>query len=241
MQEGINQFDSLSPEEQSVIKGIESRKKGALEKELAKEKEAKKKIFKEKLNDLADTAIRLRATNPQLAEMLESILGVMLNLEEAMEAISSIQQAMSCVTTAIELMDNAIDMNKLVFNAALAQNHGFFARMKARRQQKKAIRNSINGMKQVANGIVDAFKMVEGMNKSMSSMANTINVSMQKAKAKRDKQAAKGGAPTNERARQFMAERAKSTGASVDTSSTGSSSFGGSGSGTAADDVFGDN
>ena len=114
--------------------------------------------------------------------------------------------------------------------------------MKARREQKRAIRNTVNGMKQVATGIINAFDMVEGINNSMRSMASTLKIKMDKAKAKRQKKAAKsGGAPTNTRAQQFMAERAKSTGASVDTSSTGSSSFGGSGSGNAADDVFGDN
>ena len=245
-QRGINERNKLSKDQIKAKQRAEEqrvrRTNERAEKELIEEREQQKAIFQEKLGHLADTAIRLSQKNPDLAEMLMSILEVMLELGDVLETIESIQQAMSCVSTAINIMNNAININQLVFDVANSQNHGFFARMKARREQKRAIRNTINGMKQVATGIINAFDMVEGINNSMRSMASTLKIKMDKAKAKRQKKAAKsGGAPTNTRAQQFMAERAKSTGASVDTSSTGSSSFGGSGSGNAADDVFGDN
>ena len=102
---------------------------------------------------------------------------------------------------AIQFLDTAIDFDNMMIEQSLDQNYGFFARMRHKRKMKKAIRNNIGRMRQIADGLKMKYSMATDMMKALSGVSSQLKTSIVKSKKKKEAKAEKArkkGLPVEE-------------------------------------------
>lgn len=166
----------------------------ARELQLKRKQEKDKKNFEAGLVRLAEKVIeKEKDPNDTLYILLRSFLDVALEMQVLMENISAINEAMSCMTDAISFIDSAINLDKLFIEESTRQNYGFFARMKMKRQQRKAIKNNVNRMYALADTIYMKYDMANSMSQAMAKMGIKLKSKVKKASEKARKKALKTG------------------------------------------------
>ncbi len=166
----------------------------ARELQLKRKQEKDKKNFEKGLVRLAEMVIeKEKDPNDTLYILLRSFLDVALEMQVLMANISAINEAMSCMTDAISFIDSAINLDKLFIEESTKQNYGFFARMKMKRQQRKAIRNNVNRMYALADTIYMKYDMANSMSQAMAKMGIKLKSKVKKASEKARKKALKTG------------------------------------------------
>ncbi len=202
-----------------MISNINDRTAEREKQRLKEQRETQQKQFEDKILELADKVIlfeQTRGEQDSLTILLATFLDAAIEMRDLMETMTAINVAMECLTEAISFMDSAINFDTVLVQGTLTENHGFFARMKARRQMKKAINNNIGRMKQVSDGLVMKFKMVQTTISSMSTVADKLKGFMAKSTKKKAKASAKNGtvSTTPSRASALLAERRAAAGGS---------------------------
>ena len=211
-----------------MISNINDRTAQREKERLKEQRENQQKQFEDKILELADKVIlfeQTRGEQDSLTILLATFLDAAIEMRDLMETMTAINVAMECLTEAISFMDSAINFDTVLVQGTLAENHGFIARWKARRQMKKAINNNIGRMKQVSDGLVMKFKMVQTTISSMSTVADKLKGFMAKSTAKKAKASAKNGtvSTTPSRASALLAERRAAAGGSSAPAAVGGS------------------
>lgn len=169
-------------------------KREAKEQQLKLKQENDKKNFEKGLVRLAEMVIeREHDPNDTIYILLRSFLDVALEMQSLMANITAINEAMSCMTDAISFIDSAINLDRLFIKEATKENYGFFARMKMKRQQNKAIKNNVNRMYALADTIYMKYDMANGMAQAMAQMGIKLKAKVKKATEKARKKALKTG------------------------------------------------
>lgn len=191
------QENYISPEQQEnsgAQELINEVQREAREQQLKRKQEKDKKNFEKGLVRLAEMVIE-KENNPNdtLYILLRSFLDVALEMQVLMDNISAINEAMSCMTDAISFIDSAINLDKLFIDESTKQNYGFFARMKMKRKQRKAIKNNVNRMYALADTIYMKYDMANSMSQAMAQMGIKLKAKVKKASEKARKKALKTG------------------------------------------------
>lgn len=209
---------------------------------LNEERLAERKVqFGAKMQKLADTYLRLekeRGTEDPIVGLLVTFLDAALEMQTMMESMEAINTAMSCVTEGIKFLDDAINFDQQMIKETTKENYGFFARFKARREMKKAIRNNAGRMLRVVDGLSMKHEMITSMVDAMSKAGVKIKQRSEKMAQKRAKKAAKrpGGAPTGPSAAQrFLDSRRAELGMGGGTGSSAGAAPAASGSSDISD------
>ncbi len=169
-------------------------KREAKEQQLKRKQENDKKNFEKGLVRLAEMVIeREHDPNDTIYILLRSFLDVALEMQSLMANITAINEAMSCMTDAISFIDSAINLDRLFIKEATKENYGFFARMKMKREQNKAIKNNVNRMYALADTIYMKYDMANGMAQAMAQMGIKLKSKVKKATEKARKKALKTG------------------------------------------------
>lgn len=118
-----------------------------------------------------------------MSQTLLTFLDITIQMEDTIDMLTDINLAVSCITDAMSCMDDILQLNQMALQSSTQQNHGFFARRRAKKQMQKAIDNNLGRIKQICD-------MVTGSQE----LAYSITEGMQKANAKTQKRLAKSAA-----------------------------------------------
>ena len=190
------------------------------------ELEQKKKKYDERIIRLRDSIIeskKTRGAEDGLTLLLVSFLDVAIMMRNTMDTMTAINDAMACLTDAITFLDDAIGFDVELMDKSLQKNYGFFARLKYKAKLKKSIKNNVNRMKQIANGLEMKYKMASDISKSFSKIGASLTAISLKSKKSSAKKKAKGGTELTP-AEQMIAAREREIAGGV--SATESSSVG---------------
>ena len=171
---------------------------------LERERNNKQKNFDTKLEKLTKTAVEFEqkyGKDHDMTVLLVTFLDVALEMKNLMETMTAINVAMECMNDAIQFLDTAIDFDNMMIEQSLDQNYGFFARMRHKRKMKKAIRNNIGRMRQIADGLKMKYSMATDMMKALSGVSSQLKTSIVKSKKKKEAKAEKArkkGLPVEE-------------------------------------------
>ena len=194
--------------------------------------EEKQKQFDTKLQNLADTVIDMeneRGSDDEFVYLLNVFLEAALEMRAMMTSMKAVSEAMQCISEGISFMDDAIAFDHQLVMESTKHNYGFFARWKAKREMKKAMRNNVGRMLSVVDGLSMKQDLVTSMVDALKMAGIKFKRKSEKAAAKRQKKAerAKRNNPTSgnssDAAQKFLAERRAERGLG------GASSAGGAG------------
>ena len=217
----------------NVLMGTLETKQREIEKErLIREKEQKKINFAQKQDKLLNKIIEFEnkfGEDYYLVTMLKKFYEVSVEMETVMETMEAINDAMDCITESILFLDSALEFDQNLITGINSTSYGFFSRLKAKRQMKKARRNTVGRMKSVISGFKFKYALMEDMVKSMNGFAKSMSTG--KGIMKKSK---KGPSQTgsNSEAQRRIAQRKAEMGMGDSTvqgdtsSSTGSDNYG---------------
>ncbi|MCH5155890.1 MAG: hypothetical protein J1F69_04715 [Clostridiales bacterium] len=207
--------------------------------------ESSKKNFGKRKDQLATRAadmIQKYGKDYFMSQTLLTFLDVAIQMEDTIDMLTDVSTAVSCITDAMQCMDNILQINAASLESTQNVNHGFFARRKAKKRMQKTINNNLGRIKEI-------MFMMEGSQQ----LAFSITEGLQKANKKTQKRLAKNAAsrtkyqvkrnggslpPTNAELMvdKILSERSGGTGSGGGTGNNGGTSIGGAqfGGGTGA-------
>lgn len=122
-----------------------------------------------------------------LTQMLTTFLDLAIQLKEMVKSLSAINLAMECLDDAVKFMDDSMNMDELLMKSWRAENYGFFARLKKKREMKKAIRNNVGRIQTAVDGLMLKYQMATDMTTGLQRAMIQINEKMKKQRAKKKK------------------------------------------------------
>ena len=182
------QVDSIMGEMKEEREKREQAEAKELEKERAKQAyERKRAMFQEKKMELAEQVAEFEEQDNPMASMMMTMLDVVIQMESTINMINGVNVAFDCISQALGCIDGLIDFNQGIFAESLTHNYGFFARLKRKREQRKAIRNNASRIKQVCDNIQATLDMAQDMSASMSELSTRVAIMMNKSAVKQEK------------------------------------------------------
>ena len=209
-----NMRSIIEDEKKRIEAEQEAERKAKAKQDAEAAMKAQKEKFDQSIEELADRALEAMETRGKedpITELLVNFLEVAIEMKDTMQTLEAINGAMQCVTDAIQFLDNALSMDQLMIESTMQHQYGFFARLKHKRQAKRAIRNHKNRMKQIVTNL----EMKMEMAKSMVAIMKEFSVSMKKMSDKKKKKKGDGAAAAPSRAAAFLEERARAKGVNV--------------------------
>lgn len=204
-----------------LVKTLENEQRKLEAERLQAEKEEKKINFAKKQDKLLNKIIEFEnkfGEDYYLVTMLKKFYEVSVEMETVMETMDAINDAMDCITESISFLDSALEFDQNLITGINSGDNGVFARWKAKRQMKKARRNTVGRMKSVISGFKFKYALMEDMVESMNGFAKSMSTG--KGIIKNNK---KGPSQTgsNSEAQRRIAERRASMGSSSSTGQAG--------------------
>lgn len=160
----------------------------------AEELRKKREDFDEKVIRLANKVVDYEQKGPQfeyLTEMMRTFLDVTVQLQGTMEALSAVNDAMECLNDAILFIDSSLAFDRDLISSSLETKYGFFARMRQRRQIKRAIRNNTNRMMAMVESINGKFGMAMAITDALKIACYKMKSMMDRSRRKSEKRRAK--------------------------------------------------
>ncbi|MBQ8689054.1 MAG: hypothetical protein IJ515_01675 [Clostridia bacterium] len=199
---------------------IERKKKELEEQRLKKEKEQRSIQFSEKLVMLAEKTVEFEnefGVDSPFTIVLSAFFDAALQMQAMMKQLDAINLAVDCLGDAITFLDNALEYENGIYEKSLESDHGFFARRRAKRLRKRAMRNNYGRIMQIFDNMTMNYKLIVDMSTWMGKLSGKMSKSMNKLnKIKRTNSSGATVACTNG-AREFLAKRG------VDTAENGTS------------------
>lgn len=122
-----------------------------------------------------------------LTQMLTTFLDLAIQLKETMKSLSAINLAMECLDDAVKFMDDSMKSDEMLMKSWRAENYGFFARLKKKREMKKAIRNNVGRMQMTVDGLMLKYQMATDITAALQSAMGKMTAKMKKQRAKKKK------------------------------------------------------
>lgn len=122
-----------------------------------------------------------------LTETMVMFLEMALEMQNAIDMITTAQVAISTIQKAIGVVRNSLNFNSMVMQNISSQNMGFFARLKRRREMRKATRNAVNSITTSFEEIMGFSKMSQEMVVALQEVMDKMHRSTAKAKRRRQK------------------------------------------------------
>lgn len=158
--------------------------------ENARQREERSKHFDERIKGLANQAVdRMLEYGEEdyLTQMLTTFLDLAIQLKETMKSLSAINLAMECLDDAVMFMDDAMKSDEKLMKQWRAENYGFFARLKKKREMKKAIKNNVGRMQMTVEGLMLKYQMATDITSALQVAMGKMTAKMKKQKAKKKK------------------------------------------------------
>ena len=146
--------------------------------------------FDERIVGLANQAVdRMLEYGEEdyLTQMLTTFLDLAIQLKETMKSLSAINLAMECLDDAVRFMDDSMKSDEELMRGWRAENYGFFARLKKKREMKKAIRNNVGRMQMTVDGLMLKYQMATDITTALQSAMTKMTGKMKKQRAKKKK------------------------------------------------------
>lgn len=160
----------------------------------AEELRRKREEFDSKVIRLANKVVDYEQKGPEfqyLTEMMLTFLDVTVQLQGTMEVLSAVNDAMECLTDAINFIDNSLSYDRDLMQGSLETKYGFFNRMKQRRMIRRAIRNNTNRMMAMVESINGKFGMAMALTDALKDSCVKMKSMMDKSRRKSEKRRAK--------------------------------------------------
>lgn len=122
-----------------------------------------------------------------LTQMLTTFLDLAIQLKETMKSLSAINLAMECLDDAVKFMDDSMKSDEELMQGWRAENYGFFARLKKKREMKKAIRNNVGRMQMTVDGLMLKYQMATDITVALQNAMGKMTAKMKKQRAKKKK------------------------------------------------------
>ena len=162
--------------------------------------EEQKKNFgrrKEQLATRAADMIQKYGKDYFMSQTLLTFLDVAIQMEDTIDMLTDVSLAVSCITDAMGVMDNILQVNAMSLASSQQMDHGFRARRKAKKQMQKAIDNNLGRIKQIMFMMTGsqelAYSITEGLQKSNRKMQKRLAKNAERNKKYEIK--SNGGAP----------------------------------------------
>lgn len=180
-----------------------------------KEKQLEEKIKKldQRLENVLNKYIDFEqkyGTEDYRTVMMRSILEVSVVMKDMIDTLMGAKEAFQYLFEAMDIVDDTFNIFQQGLMNSTKTNYGFFARLKQRRQMKKAITNNVNRMKQISN-------MMIGMTEMSSSMVIALKGATAKI-GKKMRKGQKGGDGTSSSVDNMIAKAKQERG--IDTTTT---------------------
>ena len=211
------------------------------------ERQKKLQTLDRQINTLAERALAFEdqyGADDYRTQIMTIFLEVTLEMKSTIDLLSDVGVALQCIGQAIGCIDDVLNMQQEFLNVSLEQKYGFFERMRRKRKMRKAMRNNVARMQQMAEMLIGSQKMamsvVSALRSSCVKMKAVAEKNFQK-QAKRDQKmkSQDGASAQPSLARKLMDEmRAKQNGNGAG-SGSGSGSGGGTGNGAGASTTSG--
>lgn len=176
------------------------------ERKRQQKREEEQSSFDKKLTELANKAVKFEqqyGPEDPFTVIINTFFEGALALREVMEQISAMNLAMDCFGDAMSFMDGALDFDNQVMQASMQKDHGFFARIKARNEKKKAMANFQGRVMSIFNNIIMNYEMITSMSTGMLKLSGKIKKKVGKLNKKAPAPSAgTPGAPSS--ARSFL-------------------------------------
>lgn len=152
--------------------------------------------FAAKKAELARQVAEFEMTENSLAGMMMTMLDVVIQMEGVIKMVKGVNVAFSCISEAISCMDVMLDLNKMMFDGSMTHNYGFFARLKRKREMKRAISNNVNRVRQVCDTIRANLDMATEASVAFGRLSEKVNAMMGKKLNRPKKKSKKTSAVT---------------------------------------------
>lgn len=162
--------------------------------------EKNKTEFSNKMDDIFKIIIDMRQKSGDqdinentLYRVMCSYYEMGLKMQEAIEAMTAIQTALQCVTSAIGVMDDMISFFNNSMMNIYQNDQGFFARSRAKRQVKKAQKSIARRLNVVTSYMTGMSGMADAITKSMDGVFRKMDNRAGKSKKKQSRKSSSGG------------------------------------------------
>lgn len=193
--------------------------------------EEQREQFNQRVQKLEELTLRMIDKHGEeyyMSQLLMTFLDVNIQMQETLETMSAIGQAMNTITEAMTCMDTIMTTTREAMNNTTRQNYGFFARRKYKREMRQVIRNQEGRMMQMADmlemGQDVAMTTAESMQRAAIRTQQRTARNAERQKRRQAKlQKSSGGAPVeiNSLAKQRLAQlRAERTGSGTTATTT---------------------
>ncbi len=166
---------SVKSEEQQV------QNKAEMELELKR----KRRAFDGKLDDIMTTAIQMRqqyGAEDFRYQMMLTFLEVGLQMRDAVEMLTSVQTAMSCISEAIGFMDGTLNAFDVCIDGMMSGKKGLLSEFNRRRKIEKAIKENNKRVQAMTGNIKDMVNMANRITQAFSGSFNVLQNGKKSAK-----------------------------------------------------------
>lgn len=155
--------------------------------------ENKKEILRNKIDAFADKIVLAKQNHKPQAhiDMLTNFLSMVLQLNDSVEQITDFAYLLDTLGEFIGTLDAVLGFSNNIFSESLTKKYGFFQRIKARMEARKAVRNVVGRMKVLEYRITGTYKMTNAAMVSLEKAGYKIKRSIEKQNVKSLKRRAK--------------------------------------------------
>ncbi|MBQ3493186.1 MAG: hypothetical protein IJA88_03680 [Clostridia bacterium] len=200
-----------------------------MEKQRLEKAKAQSKIdFKNKQEQLLNQILEVEeqyGNEHYLVVLLTKFYEASVEMENVMKSMEAVNVAMECVTEAMSFLDSCVNFDRELTRKVSAQSYSFFARMKMKREQRKARKNNIGRMKAMVDGMLFKYRMMTDMVKSLESFADDMGKAFKKVGAKGNKKGQPVAPSKPSEAQRRLAEARAQRGMSAPSTATSGASY----------------
>ncbi len=125
--------------------------------------------------------------------ILKTFLDLAIDVQETITNLTSISDAMSCLTDAIGFIDSTLQVDDMLMEQTLSTKYGFFYKIKKKRKMRKVIRNNAARVEALMNSVTMKYEMATAMATAMAGLGVKLKKKMDNSSAKAKKKAEKKG------------------------------------------------
>lgn len=167
---------------QEILSSIQSESSNdvfqTLEKEkLARQKVQKEKEFNSKIEDLAtkyEESLKNNGPEHAITQLLYNFLGVAIEMKTMMESMKAINDAMECVTMAVQFLDATLDFDNVLMDDSLSHDYSPRGIRQMKRKMRQTIRNNKGRVEAIAEGLKLKYKMSQDMMTALTDVSASL-------------------------------------------------------------------
>ena len=168
-----------------------------------REAERKKRLkeFDRQVNTLAERAIVFEdryGVDDYRTQLMTMFLEVTLQMKSVIDLLNDVGVALQCIGQAIGCVDDILNLQQEILEGSLGQKYGFWERLRRKRRLRRAIRNNVARMTQMADMLIGSQKMAMSIVTSLQKSCVKMKAMSEKSFAKQNKRNGGASASSNE-------------------------------------------